>query len=378
MESNPSFEMKGIIHGVPKDTSIIKEYMQSTVNSIMTEIRKEFPPNNDFVHIYYRYNKKLFLQIFVVFFSGTKYNNRNIDISYLITINEEYPSKPPKVFCLTEFNSSFDIFDMRNIQRNLIPEWKSNNSIIDLINELPTFADSIDYQVSKKILPNVGEYIIGGYNYDINDFFLNPNNILYKIYILPNDFNEKYKSKIDPSLEKYLVITKTTFLILTSANEYSRNICRISYKGELNGIESISRFIPENAPEYSALTIKWNCHTLNTKKLVLCVEQEKLTANKIQGFLIQRRDLLINNFIYFEKNIDNDVETIENIIKIKEEFIKNNNCTNLYYQIHRLYKKIVDIFISLNDEGYKSYLEKMQNFLGAYQKMKEVKRSNLK
>lgn len=381
MESNPNFVMTGVIQGKTRDTSVLKEFMQSTVNSIMTEISKEFPPNNNFVHIYHRYDKKrLILKIFVVFFSDTKYNYRNLDINYLITLDEKFPSKPPMVFCLTEFNPLFDIFDMRNILKNLIPEWKTNNSIVDIINELPTFANSIDYQVSQKILPNVGDFIIGDYKYDINDFLLNPNNILFKIYILPKDYKEKYenKSKIDESSEKYLVITKTNFIIFTSVSSFIKNICRISYIGELNGIDSITRFIPENLTDYSCLNIKWNYHTVNMLKSSLCVEQEKLTANKINGFLITRRDLLFNNFIFFENNNDNDVDAIETIIKVKEEFIRNNICANLFYQIHRLYKKIVDIFISLNDEGYKVYLDKLKKFLGQYQKMKEAKRESLK
>ena len=112
-------------------------------------------------------------------------------------------------------------------------------------------------------------------------------------------------------------------------------------------------------------------------KSSLRIEQEKLIINKIHGFLKTRRDLLFKNFIFFENNIDNDVEIIEAIIKVKEEFIKKNCCSNLFYQIHRHYKNIVDIFIYLNDIGYKSYLDKLQNFLSKYQKMKDVKKASM-
>ena len=62
--------------------------------------------------------------------------------------------------CLTEFNKYFDIFNMRNIQDNLIPEWSNKFSITDLIMKIPSLLESIDYQVSQKLFPNIGEYFI--------------------------------------------------------------------------------------------------------------------------------------------------------------------------------------------------------------------------
>ena len=172
------------------------------------------------------------------------------------------------VFCMTEFNPLFDIFDIRNIQKNLISEWKPNNSTIDLINEIPTFAESIDYQVNQKILPNVREFFIGDYNYDINDFLLNRNNILFKIFTFSKDNKEKNenRSKMDLSSEKYLIITKTSSIILSSVKNISKNNCRIIYKGEFNGIESISRYISENLSDCSCLNINWNNLTSNMMK----------------------------------------------------------------------------------------------------------------
>ena len=182
---------------------------------------------------------------------------------------------------------------------------------------------------------------------------------------------------MDLSSEKYLIITKTSSIILSSVKNISKNNCRIIYKGEFNGIESISRYISENLSDCSCLNINWNNLTSNMMKSSLRIEQEKLIINKIHGFLKTRRDLLFKNFIFFENNIDNDVETIEAIIKVKEEFIKKNCCSNLFYQIHRHYKNIVDIFIYLNDIGYKSYLDKLQNFLSEYQKVKDVKKASM-
>ena len=64
---------------------------------------------------------------------------------------------------------------MRNIQRYLIPKWTSSNKISELIEELPNLCNNFEYQISQGLLPNMGDYSINSYIYDINDFMRNPN-----------------------------------------------------------------------------------------------------------------------------------------------------------------------------------------------------------
>ena len=89
--------------------------------------------------------------------------------------------------------------------------------------------------------------------------------------------------------------------------------------------------------------------------------------NKIYDNILDRKRYLLNTFTYFEKHNDNDVETMEKIINIKENYLNNVKFSiNLFDQIHKLYKKIIDIFNSFNDNGYQKYVQKLQMFLNKY------------
>ena len=64
---------------------------------------------------------------------------------------------------------------MKNIQKNLIEQWKQNNN---------------------------------SYTYDINDFLLNKNNIFFRVYYFSNIEN----SNDINNNERYMIITKSTIL----------------------------------------------------------------------------------------------------------------------------------------------------------------------
>ena len=156
--------LSGEIKGMTKEQKNKKEKininkMQYIEKKLMEEINLKFKKDSN-LHIYDRYSKKYnILQIFITFFSNKKYNKRSTDITFLIIIKEEYPSLPPLVFCLSEFNKYFDFFNMRNVQNNLIPEWSNNFSITDLIVKIPSLLDSIDYQVSQNFFQLLGNIL---------------------------------------------------------------------------------------------------------------------------------------------------------------------------------------------------------------------------
>ena len=185
------------------------------------EIKNEFK-NNKNIYIYdkilVKYN---IIEIFVILLSNSSYNKREIDITFLIIIKEDYPRTAPLVFCLTEFNKNLDIFDSRNIQKNLIPNWANNIKLSDLIKNIPVLIENIDYQITNKLLPDIGEYYINSFHYDLNDFFLNVNNKFFRTKIIKNyniyeDFHDMF-----------LIITKTNLIFLKSCYEDKKNICKI-------------------------------------------------------------------------------------------------------------------------------------------------------
>ena len=131
---NKNYLSKGIIEGKPKDPKLLQEYMQSTIKTIKSEIEEKFSNISKYIYIYYKYDqKRIIFNIFVVVLKIEHYKYIKKNITYLITLNEEYPQKPPKVFCLSNFHDILDIFDMKNLQKNLIEQWKQKNTVNDLI-----------------------------------------------------------------------------------------------------------------------------------------------------------------------------------------------------------------------------------------------------
>ena len=340
---------------------IMNEYMHSLIKTLQKEVQSKFLSNPK-LYIYYKYNSnKLILFIFV---KVTKRNPwyKDGDINYLIKVGKDYPEKPPYVCCLTDFHDKISIFDMRNIQKNLVGNWNQKYTINDLINEMLTFSDTLAYQAENKLLPTVGEYIYNSYIYDINDFLLNNENIFFRIYYLADDTDSDiYKN------EKYMILTKTTALFFSNKDPNKKQLCRIEFKFELTWIDSIKRFKNSKYPDFYFFEFVWNTHSNYTHKFVFGTKTDMNTNNKINDLIIDRRRYLLNTFKYFEKHNDNSVEIIDKIINIKESYFYNIRFSrSLFDQIHKLFKKIISLFNSYNDEGYQKYVQKLQMFIGKY------------
>ena len=95
--------ISGIIEGEEKDLDVLNEYMLSTVSSIKEELLMKYPQEISEFYIYNKYNEKdRILKIFVSLLKETKINYREFNINFLLELNEEYPKKPPLVFCFTD------------------------------------------------------------------------------------------------------------------------------------------------------------------------------------------------------------------------------------------------------------------------------------
>ena len=380
MEKIPSdYFLSGEIKGTTKEQKIKKEKislnkMQYIIKKIMEELNLKYK-NDPNLHIYDRYSKKYnILQIFVILFGSKKYNKRKIDISFLIIIKEEYPVSPPLVFCLTEFNKYFDIFNMRNIQNNLIPEWSNNFSINDLIVKIPSLLDSIDYQVSQKLLPSIGEYLINGMHYDINDFLLNSNNKVFKVKILVNDNSDENPEFIP----MYLIITKTNLIFLKQGHRPHRNLCKIKYIINLIGIERLRRFLKEGEAfeKLSCFKIVGN-NKENIKEVIfsktICVEDNNFIVKEINDLINKRKDDILYHFKFFENSCSNGVSELEKIIEIKERIIEENPEENIFNQIQGLYNKLIEISSNMEHIDFSVYVKKLQKFLDHYDRIKNCK-----
>ena len=371
---NYNFYMTGEIKGITKEEkeNENKAKFQYIIKNIKEEINLEFK-NNPYIHIYDKFYKKYnILKLFIILLKNTKYNKKNIDITFLIVVKEDYPNSPPMIYCLTELNQNLDIFDMRNIQKNLIPEWSAHYTINNIIDQLFPFIENFDYQINKKLLPSIGEYYIQSTVYDINDFLLNENNKFFRIKI----YNEKKVEKKFSSM--YIIITKTNLLFLKSVNNKHRNLCVIKYIINLVGIERLRRFLKEGE-EFIGLSCfkivnnKYISGNINTNIFneTICTDDNNLIVKQINDLINCRKEEILKNFKLFENLQCNDINEIENIIKIKKNIIKNKLDENIFYQIHELYNKLIEVSSSKDDgSDFSIYVKKLQNFLDEYDKLK--------
>ena len=365
------FFLSGEIYPVIKEEKKDKNKMEFISKKIKEEITSKFQ-NDKNIYIYYRFSKKkVILKIFIILLSNSEYNKRDIDITYLIIIPEDYPNIAPFVFCLTGFNEKLDIFDMRNLQENLIPEWSNNNSVNDLIIQLPIFSDDLDYQANNELLPIAGEYYLYPMIYDINDFLLNNNNKFFKVKIFSDDENDKINF-----ISMYIIITKFNLIFLKSVYENNKNFCKIKYIVKLIGIERLRRFIKEGKKFQGLTCFKFikNKYSNNQSKIfnkTICVEDNNSIMTEINELIETRKAEILNNFKLFENSDCNEIEEIEKIIEIKQNCIKNRIDENIFSQIHELYNKLIEI-CSDKDDGneYSGYVKKLQIFLDNYAKMK--------
>ena len=252
---------------------------------------------------------------------------------------------------------------MRNIQNKLLLYWSRTNKVYDLICELPKFCDNFEKQVKEGFLPNLGNYYLSSYAYDINDFLSNNNNICFKI-------KTPYK-KDDELLLKdlYLLLTTSSLLILESIDEKSKNKCVLRYIGQLSNIEKLVDLVrdDQNLEEYDCFKIDWISHINSGYNKVICVLKEEKEKKDIYDLILARRDIIINNFKLIEKNENLEVEDYKLIIGIKKKLIENEPNEIVYDEINKCYSKIVEILSNYEDENFQKYLNELHKFIEDYE-----------
>ena len=348
-----------------------KKYQSSNKNKIKhieqilrEELKNEFK-NDKNIYIYDKISAKYnIIEIFVILLSNSSYNKREDDISFLIIIKEDYPSNAPLVFCLSEFNKNLDIFDARNIQKNLIPNWTNYTKLTDLIKNISVLIENIDFQITNKLLPDVGEYYLNSLHYDLNDFFLNVNNKFFRTKVIKNyniyeDFHDMF-----------LIITKSNLIFLKSCYNDKKNICKIKYIINIVEIIKLKGYSSPNEKlkGLSSFQIILDEKTENKiiNDLIICVDEKDLIANQINALIMERKEKLLKKFKYFEGLGKNKICDIETIIEIKKNIIKNKKNENIFNQIHDLYNKLIEISSNEEGEDFSKYLKDFQNFLTTY------------
>ncbi len=257
---------------------------------------------------------------------------------------------------------------MRNLQINLLPKWNTGNKISEIIEELPNLCNDFEYQIGRGLIPNLGNYSINEFQYDINDFLRNQKNKCFKIELPVKNENE-IKTIF---YNRYFVVTSITFIILESINERYKNICKINYVGNIFEIEEIQKFLEEGEEykDYTCFKIKWNKNCNNQLDCTMCGDSKKLVVDNIINLLMEEKKELNKTFKYIQNNENATIKTYEEIIKIKEKLIENKTNDFIYEEINTLYQKIIEVLSSYNGDDFKKYLEKLQKFMNCYDKLK--------
>ncbi len=261
---------------------------------------------------------------------------------------------------------------MRDIQNKLVLYWSNSNKISDLIKELPTFCDIYEKQVKEGLLPNIGTYYLSPYIYDINDFFQNNNNICFKIKTPYTKDSELLLKDL------FLVITSSNILILEPVVKNSKNICIMNFYGDLFAVEKIKEKKGNEKifEGYYTFQIIWN-NNINVKyNNIICIEKQDNIKKEINDLILVRRDIIKNNFQFFEKSDNLEVDDYKFIISIKKKFIDKVPNEIIYDEINKCYSKIIEILSNYEDENIEKYLDELHKFIEDYDKKFKKKINN--
>lgn len=137
-------------------------------------------------------------------------------------------------------------------------------------------------------------------------------------------------------------------------------------------IERVEKEINNNNKELkekSIIKIYWNDnYNYYYNNSLVCLDDN---VDEIIDIINHNKNKILNEFSYIIDDYNNSVNVMENIIKIKEEFIKNYYLEWNFQQICMLYKKIIEILSKINNREYKNYSLKFQNFLKKYENKNE-------
>ena len=258
---------------------------------------------------------------------------------------------------------------MRDIQNKLILYWTKSNKVSELVSELPTFCNNFESQIKESYLPNIGNYYLSSYKYDINDFLSNNNNICFKI---------KTPYKKDDALmlrSQYLLITASTIIILEPAEAKFKNLSIIKYIGELFAVDKLENYKSEEKifEEYYCFKIIWNKNIRHSYDSVICIEKDEKVKRYINELILIRRDIINNNFKFIEKNDKLGVEDYKFIINVKKKLIEKEPNEVIYDEINKCYGKIIEILSNFEDEDFQKYLDELHKFIEDYEKKYQKK-----
>lgn len=302
--------------------------------------------------------------IYIKLNAKSKLNPREFPINFEFYINPPYPKEQPIVLCKSHFCFP-SLFDNRNFSNALINKWSSFNHIdllITMIHNIPYLITKYENDIENSLFYYDGEYSYS-FLYNVNDFVLNSNNYIYKVYI--NNLTQNEEENM-----AYFIITDIHFIFLRPETP-QKNRARILYLGNIVDFDSfIQQQINSTEEESNDVLVQIKYKENIKAKFTYYLKFNKNTFEFISMILNQRKTKfekifkLYYPFNNFDSSDISDIDKLKQIINIREQSIKEKH--NEFYAVKdliELYQKMIEIYSMNDDETYKDYVSKFQSIV---------------
>lgn len=302
--------------------------------------------------------------IYIKLNAKSKLNPREFPINFEFYINPPYPKEQPIVLCKSHFCFP-SLFDNRNFSNALINKWSSFNHIdllITMIHNIPYLITKYENDIENGLFYYDGEYSYS-FLYNVNDFVLNSNNYIYKVYI--NNLTQNEEENM-----VYFIITDIHFIFLRPETP-QKNKAKILYLGSIVDFDSfIQQQINSTEEENNDVLVQIKYKENIKAKFSYYLNFNKNTFEFVNMILNQRKKKIEKIFkIYypfnnFDSSDSNDIDKLKQIINIREQSIKEKH--NEFYAVKdlmELYQKMIEIYSMNDDETYKDYVSKFQHIV---------------
>ena len=293
----------------------------------------------------------------------------NIDYNFCIIIEEDFPKKPPKIYCESSDINNINLNDRRDLLYSIIEKkWIKENTNIDridilvniILKKIPEFISRLLFYEENHILLYYGVYFLNEI-YNMNSFLINNKLNFFKVMTFNKD-----NSKFSENGIKYIVITDIYILFFDLIEDKPKNLGKLIFIGEIfqyNCIERLNADINDNIfnifnednneentnhifiDKYKVY-IDWVIQEKNYSFIFSLIKDKKdndknnRADNTNLDFinLINQKQNSIRNKYKLVMNDYNQMESMSPLIESPNEF--NENKLNNLFELEKYFEKI--------------------------------------
>jgi len=241
---------------------------------------------------------------------------------------------------------------------NLIySKWKSDINLCDLIEKFPHLIDIIEEEFQNNLYSLYGEYSLNLKLYNINDFFANVSNKMFKIKEIK--LNEKQM------FEKYLIITDKNILICTPIDVKNKTKIKIDFYSLIIYIKEPIEFSDnKNKENLSGIIFEWEEKSPFIYENIIFTQPEE--RKEIIDEINTKKLRLLSKFKYFFNDKIDDIQILKEIAEIKEKIFNKFKDEFTFESLNKIYQKLIEIYSKIDDDNFKVYNEKLKKLLIEY------------